>query len=241
MKNVLNKKGEQFKLLSKIGELWGWRLSPSELSEGEKAILFKHSYHIGVKAFIQKYSSEIEEDIYGHLFKEDKLFIITNINCDSIAEQELFVMAFLTCRDINFNGKKILYLSGICVDPLYQGYGIIGNLINEAYKRGERYDIMALRTQNPVMKQCFDKCIGGKSHPDSRIKLPREVEEVGAFIAKLLEARNYQVRSFIMKGVYGSCLYGTEPFSRDEFYNDQFSKLNKLAGDSMLCIKIMAQ
>ncbi|MDO9231009.1 MAG: GNAT family N-acetyltransferase [bacterium] len=232
MKKIFEQKGEQFRLLSKVGELWGWRLISSDLSAEEKAIIFQHSYQVGMNAFSQKHSAEMEYDVYSHLFNNDQLFIVVN--------EKLSVSAFLTSRDIDFGGKKILYISRVCVDPLRQGYGISRKLIEEAYKRGEHYDAMALKTQNPVMKECFDKCIGGKSYPDNGAKPPREVEEAGIFLANLLKAEKYHTQSLIIKGAYGKCLYGVELSSRDEAYNDQFNKLDKSAGDSMLCIKMLA-
>ena len=236
MKKILEEKGEQFRLLSKIGDLWGWRLVPDDLSEEEKACIFKYSYRVGMDAFSQKHSSEMERDVYEHLFQENQLSIVVgkNDHCD-----ELSVMAFLTSRDIDFNDKKILYISGVCVDPLRQGYSISQKLIEEAYKRGGYYNIMALRTQNPVMKECFDKCVGGKSYPNNGTKLPNEIEEVGLFIAKLLKANKYHAQSLIIKGAYGKYLYGEELFSRNEEYNTQFNQLDKSAGDSMLCIKML--
>ncbi|MFZ2975018.1 MAG: hypothetical protein WA055_00105 [Candidatus Moraniibacteriota bacterium] len=99
---------------------------------------------------------------------------------------------------------------------------------------------MALKTQNPVMKECFDKCFGGKSYPDNGTKPPKEVEEIGIFLANILKAEKYHTQSLIIKGAYGKCLYGVEISSRDDAYNDQFCKLDKSAGDSMLCIKMLA-
>lgn len=240
MKSVLVKKGRRFSLLSKAGGLWGWRLSPSDLSDGEKSVIFDNCYKVGLKAFVQEDSLQMKADVYHHLFKEDSLLIV--MDNDPTQEEDLIkfsVVAFLTSRSLDFNGKKILYLSGICVDPLYQGCGISGKLINETYELGEYYNVMALKTQNPVMKQCFDNCIGGKSSPNIGTEVSEEIERIGLFFADLFKVENYQAQSLIMKGIYGSCLYGCVPISRDESYNTLFNQLNKLAGDSMLCLKIL--
>jgi GNAT superfamily N-acetyltransferase len=213
MKKILEKKGEQFRLLSKVGELWAWRLIPSELSEGEKKIIFKHSYEVGMNAFLKKHSPEMEQDVYEHLFNEEQLCVVAGENG---YPDKFFVKAFLTSRVIDFNGKKILYISGICVDPLYQGHNISRKLIEETCKRGGCYDMMVLRTQNPVMKECFDNCVGGKSYPNNGTKLPSEIEEIGVFIANSLKVEKYCSQDLIMKGVYGKCLYGMEIFSRND-------------------------
>lgn len=234
MKSVLIEKGRRFSLSSKTGSLWGWRLSPSDLSDGDKAVVFDNSYQVGLKAFVQEDSPQMKGDVYNHLFKEDSLLIVMDNDT-----KDARVVAFLTSRNLGFNGKKILYLSGICVDPLYQGGGISGQLINEAYKLGEYYDVMALKTQNPVMKQCFDNCVGGKSHPNFDVETPQEVEEIGLFFASLFEAKNYKSQSLILKGMYGQCLYGRIPVSRNEAYNNLFDLLDKSAGDSMLCLKFL--
>lgn len=230
MKDVLIEKGRRFSLSSKNGNLWGWRLSPSDLSEGDKAVVFDNSYQVGLKAFVQEDSPQMKVDVYNHLFKEDSLLMVMDRDA---------VIAFLTSRSLGFDGKKILYLSGICVDPLYQGNGISNQLINEAYQLGESYNVMALKTQNPVMKQCFDNCLGGKSHPNFEVETPQEIEEIGLFFANLFEAKNYQPQSLILKGMYGQCLYGCVPVSRNEAYNNLFDHLDKSAGDSMLCVKIL--
>lgn len=231
MKKLLKQKGDQFRVPSKIGDLWGWRLIPSDLSEREKSKIFKHSYEVGMNAFAQKHSSEMEKDVWNHLFNEDNLFIVEKEDDDN-------ALAFLTSRIINFNGKKVLYISGVCVDPKYQGYGISRNLINETYKMGF-CNIIALRTQNPIMKECFDKSIGGYSYPNNSMSPPEEIEKIGIFIADTLKAKEYHAQTFIVKGAYGKCLYGIEPLSFNEAYNEQFMTLDKSVGDSMLCIKML--
>lgn len=241
MKSILVEKGRRFSLSSKAGGLWGWHLSPSDLSDGEKDIIFDNCYKVGLKAFVQKDSPQMKTDVYHHLFQEDSLLIVMDNDFTQTEDSTgASVVAFLTSRSLDFNGKKILYLSGICVDPSYQGFGISGKLINEAYELGKYYDVMALKTQNPVMKQCFDNCVGGKSSPNIGAEISKEIERIGLFFADLFKVENYQAQSLIMKGIYGSCLYGCVPISRDESYNILFNQLDKSAGDSMLCLKVLA-
>jgi hypothetical protein len=103
--------GKRFRLLGKAGIFWAWQLSPSELSNEDRVVVLDHSYETCLKAFVQEDSLRMREDVYCHLFMEDSLLVA--MDSDPTLEgrkKEANIIAFLTCRDLFFEGKKILYL-----------------------------------------------------------------------------------------------------------------------------------
>jgi hypothetical protein len=94
---------------------------------------------------------------------------------------------------------------------------------------------VALKTQSPVMKRCFDQAIGVISFPNKGVA-PESVRNVGVFIAECLKDISYNEDTFIFVGVYGSSLYGTVPYIADILYRKQFAALDQARGDAMLCI-----
>jgi len=206
---------------------------PKKLSEEEKQVLFSEVYFVGLSAFIQNPSKAMEEDIYNHLFNEDRLYLVLNKSLKWGMEDVngARVIAFLSTRDIGKN----LYISGICVDPAYQGMGIGQELMNHAIKQKD-YEFTSLRTQNPVMKEAFDRAIGGQSHPNGN-KPPEEILDEADKLAKTLRTKNYQRDKMTCQFVYGSCLYGIEPTSKTAYYEKKFREIDKQQGDSILCVK----
>jgi GNAT superfamily N-acetyltransferase len=237
--NRLLKKAEWFNIQSKVGEFQGHCFHPAELSEEEKQTLFEYVYFVGLSAFIQNPSEEMEQDIYKHLFNEDRLYIVLNKTIPWGASEVggARVIAFLSTRDLPTEKGSMLYVSGICVDPALQGYGIGKALMNEAFKRGS-YKVASLRTQNPVMKQSFDQTIGGSSFPNG-VRPPKEVLDIAQGLSLALKTQNYDYERMVCNGVYGSCLYGVEPSSRNDYYDAKFCEINKQKGDSILCVKIL--
>lgn len=235
----LIKSSEWFFVKTKVGELQGHCFLPAMLTETEKQTIFEYVYFVGLSAFIQNPSEEMEKDIYNHLFNEDRLYIVLNktIPWGASTVGEARVIAFLSTRDIETKKGNMLYISGICVDPAYQGKGLGTSLMNEAYKRGS-YKVASLRTQNPVMKQAFDLTIGGVSHPNGT-KPPQEVLSIADELAQILKVKNYQSERMVCPAVYGSCLYGIEPSSRSDYYDNKFNEIDKQKGDSILCVKIL--
>lgn len=240
--NLLKKQAVKFNCNSKLGKYPGIYLNPETLTKKEKEVIFEWTYWVGLTAFGQNPSEEMEKDIADHLFNEEFLFLVFNKKLDwrNTKTGTQRVIAFLSSRNIYNDEEKnfIHYISGICVDPMYQGYNIGKNLINESIKRvGNFNKNIALRTQNPIMKQSFDKAFGGISAPNGKEPTQKEMN-VGKFLAKYLKANNYNSKTFISKKTYGSCLYGIEPSSFDRHYRNKFSKnFDKFKGDSLLCVK----
>lgn len=240
MQALLNSsKTEVINVKTKVGEYKGYRFFPSELTEEEKQVMFQYVYFVGLSAFIQNPSEQMEADIYKHLFNEDALYLVFNKDLLWSGENigETRVIAFLSTRDIVTKYGNMFYVSGICVDPALQGYGVGKSLMTAAYTRGT-YKVASLRTQNPVMQQSFDGIPGGKSYPNGH-KPPKEVLNIASELAVTLKTAKYDADKMFCPECYGSCLYGVEPDSRDNHYSDKFKEINKQSGDSMLCVKLI--
>jgi ribosomal protein S18 acetylase RimI-like enzyme len=235
MKNLIEK-SEKFVVGTKIGKFEGRRFIPAELSEEEKQTLFEYTYFVALNAFIQNPSLAMEEDIYNHLFHEESLYVVFNRMTGWGATDDVRVVAFLSTRDIETSKGLMLYISGICVDPSFQGYGLGKALMDESFKKYD-YHVASLRTQNPVMKESFDRSIGGCSHPNGCVP-PKDVRDVAKELADVLQMVNFSENTLFDKKTYGTCLYGIEPTSKSDYYNDKFNEISKQAGDSMLCVKV---
>jgi len=237
LKQVLDR-STKVDVQSKVGQLPTYIIRPDDLTDDEKTAVFNAVYFVGLSAFIQNPSTAMEEDIAEHLFSEDVLVVTFSNEIDwrNIAIGSPRAIAFLGYRDIQVEDKNMLYISGICVDPSYQGNGIGSALMSIAYERGD-YQITSLRTQNPVMKQAFDKTIGGSSHPNG-VKIPQDIKAIGILLAKTFGAKNYDANSLRCHKAYGSSLYGLEINSNNSDYlNTKFNSIDRDEGDALFCIK----
>ena len=231
-------KGERINVRSKVGSNPTYIIRPDELTDEEKNAVFGAVYFVGLSAFVQNPSKEMEEDIAEHLFQEEVLMITFSNEIDwrNVAVGSPRAIAFLGYRDMKVGNDNMLYISGICVDPSYQGKGIGSALMCEAYKRGT-YQITSLRTQNPVMKQAFDKIIGGSSYPNG-VKVPQDIKEIGSLLADTFGVKDYDANSLCCHNTYGSSLYGIEIDSyNDDNLNTKFNSIDRDEGDALFCIK----
>ena len=63
-------KGERINVRSKVGSNPTYIIRPDELTDEEKNAVFGAVYFVGLSAFVQNPSKEMEEDIAEHLFQE---------------------------------------------------------------------------------------------------------------------------------------------------------------------------
>ncbi len=241
-------KGTFFEVKTRDGKLIGWKISFPEqmLDEEEKGIIFSMLYPVALDAFSQQPSSEKEEDIFSHIFSADGLIIVFKKN-------DFRAIAFRLWNVIEYSAIQgdILYLAGMCVKKKYQGIGIGSFLLNyiindDVHRQYFGADqlcplppckFIALRTQNPIMKMCFDKAVNGISYPKPNKKeIPEDIKEVGKIVARFLGDENFNPDTLTSKGTYGSNLYGKE-HRRVAIYSEQFdSLLDSSRGDSMICL-----
>jgi GNAT superfamily N-acetyltransferase len=194
-------------------------------SEGE--LFFNELYRLTQLGFQREKSEKLEESTRRHLTGSKIMYIVS-------AGRELNAYAVLDL--IESSGGKILYLSGIMVDPAAQGKNLASNLLTIALKEHcSRY--LATRTQNPVMYQCIAK-VCDQSYPNPFLDPTPEVMEVGSFVALgRLGMKIYDPERMIGEGVYGSCLYGKPPISRTTKLEQWFkSRVNLERGDAMIVV-----
>lgn len=100
------------------------------------------------------------DDVYAHLFSSDKLIIkllIDNkLSISGFAVFELFEEYF---KDRLIS---MLYLSGMVINPIYQGHNLSSKIIKTTYSEYNT-DLISLRTQNIAMLKslvnCFDSLL----------------------------------------------------------------------------------
>ncbi|NCC19168.1 MAG: N-acetyltransferase [Bacteroidia bacterium] len=237
---ALLKRSKSFSLWTRAGKFQGYEFIPSELTKEEKDTLFRAVYLVAINAFVQNPSVEMEQDIYDHLFNEDKLYIVLNgyVGWGFGVPREIEnikVISFLSTRDIQTSVGKMLYLSGICVDFAYQGKGIGQGLMKHSMQ-GE-YTLYSLRTQNPVMQESFDRALGKHSFPNS-VETPNEVLNIGQELADMLKTKEYLKDQMLCKNQYGGSLYGIQPDSETDHYSNKYRQINRYKGDSLLCVSM---
>jgi len=217
----------------------GYDFTPKSIeSEEEKDFIFRALFPVGLEAFTQNPSEEMEKDIYDHLFTADNLIVMRSDGTFHFGRCEYGQprpIAFRMWKVYHIEGYgKCLYLAGMCVLPSWQGRGIGQQLTRYAIDK-EQPDYVFTVTQNPVVKLSLDKATGIPSSPRSCSWL--EYNE--PFAKALGKEAIYEPRTQILKGNYGASLYGILPTSRDEATNVLFDQLDREAGDAYLLVTEM--
>lgn len=223
---------------SKYGQHPTYVLDVPTLSDDEKQVIFEATYFVGLSAFAQNPSEAMEKDIFEHLFAEDVLMLTFNNKFDwrNLGAGSPRVIGFFSFRTIKTENETILYLSGMCIDPAFQGYRIGKSLLEYTLSNYE-HTAIAMRTQNPVAKQNFDLGVGGESYPNGH-KIPEDIIAIGELLATTLNTKEYHKHSLVCRGAYGSSMYGIDVNSRNnDKLNTMFNRLNRAEGDAIFCIK----
>lgn len=191
-------------------------------------VLIEKLYDLTRRGFIQDMSPSLWQDTKYHLETGEHLYLVCN---ESIVAYGVF----------NFWTKdafSILYLSGIIVDPDHQGKGISSSLLGIVMEDFNP-QLLAARTQNPVMYESIRRSCG-KVYPADSIIPPVDIQTVGQFIAvDKLNMVNYDQVSMLGKGTYGSCLYGSEPVSRNSIMEYWFKgEVDLSNGDAMIIVGV---
>jgi GNAT superfamily N-acetyltransferase len=212
----------------------GYDFDPKEVNNEERDFIFRSLFPIGLDAFVQEPSEEMERDIYEHLFSADHLVVMRSDGTFHFGRCEIGQprpIAFRMWKNYQVNGKKALYLAGMCVHPLWQGRGIGQQLTRYAIEK-EKPSVVFTVTQNPVMKMCMDKATGVEASPRSCNWL----ENNTAYAETLGKASIYDPATQVLAGNYGGSLYGRLPVSRHGKYNSLFDRLDREAGDAYLLV-----
>lgn len=236
---------------TKNGELQGYHCNyPQSLPEEEKDDLFRLLYPVALSAFSRNHSSELEKDVWDHIFSSDGLLIVFDERGVSGKNVVAFRMWDIVWFDV-LDGD-ILYLAGMCVKKEYQKIGIGSSLLKYVLYKNEQHRMrsvdqfcplpectyVALRTQSPVMKKCFDEAIGDISYPrESGESIPENIKKVASKIARHLNDDSFVPETLTSPNLYGGSLYGVTPCSEHDQYTSLFtSALNTADGDAMVCV-----
>lgn len=206
--------------------------SPADFPESVQSMLFEMLYPIALEAFRQNPSDMFYRDVHQHLFSYDNLIVVMNKG-NPVAFR---VWQVLSCKE------KIMYLAGMCVKSTHQGIGIGEGLLRyilelslrEGGGFGSKY--VAMRTQNPVMKKCFDGAMGGVSYPNGT-EIPEDVKDVGFLVARHLNDEKYDRETLVSSCAYSGSLYGTPPaVVSEDSYVRTFQLVNVDRGDAVMCV-----
>jgi GNAT superfamily N-acetyltransferase len=210
----------------------GYDFDPHNLNEDEKDFVFRSLFPIGLTAFVQNPSTDMENDVKQHLFEADHLVVMRADGTYSFGKCELGApapIAFRMWKTFDLPIGKACYLAGMCVYPAWQGRGI-GQELTRYALASDQFDYVFTVTQNPVVKLSMDKATGVISSPCG------DVIDNSVFAEALGKKGIYDPKTQILRGNYGASLYGILPHSRDEDYNVLFSSLNREAGDAYLLV-----
>ncbi len=151
---------------------------------------------------------------------------------EEVAEHSLIGQDYLLLATdgeaiIGFVGLKerldfdLIYLSGIAIRSANQGDGI-AKLFFEAFFDRRHYDFIAFTTQNPRMFLLARK-LARKLYPDfsDDATIPEEIAYLGKKIRSGRDGE-FNPSSFVIKGLYGRCLYDPIPTSHDPILNEFF-------------------
>lgn len=206
---------------------------PHQLASDVKSEVFKLLYSVAMDAFRQQPSEAFEKDVFQHIFSYDNLIVVFD---------EGQPVAFCMWQVLQDQSRSILYLAGICVQSDHQGIGMGEGLLNFAlglYRAGEfgvREQYVVMRTQNSVMKKCFDRSVGGLSYPNGQ-EIPLSVQEIGSLVADYLGDYNYDPETLLSRGIYSKSLYGTSLALVDESgYTETFRTIDIDQGDAVICV-----
>ena len=94
----------------------------------------------------------VEEDVYDHLFANDQAIVKLLLN----NENNLSGFGVFENYELILEDKvaTMLYLSGMVIDPKYQGHNISAQIIRNTYEPLQS-DLISLRTQNIKMAEAL--------------------------------------------------------------------------------------
>ena len=179
--------------------------------------------------FVQPMSDALRADVNDHLSHGRIVFSIVD---DPTGETVGF--AIFLSFDWLYTGlcsiAPTLYLSGIILDPRYQGMGIAAMAVAEAQSiTGAKY--LALRTQSPRMWSAgAGMTTDWFPHPSRETPVEMSVRGLGA---AMRTGSSFPVT----RGIYGGPLYGEKPFHHDpklQAWWDSICDFER--GDAVFCI-----
>lgn len=194
----------------------------------EGKTIFDQLYALTRLGFVQEDSPVLWKDTENHIFGSEFLFVVSNNDQ---------VISYAVLDFWKQETQSVLYLSGIMVHPQYQGTNVSSNTLRNALGQFNP-DFIAARTQNPVMYESLARICKAVYPNHLGHSIPPEVKLIGEFTAKCkLRMKDYDPDSMVGKGIYGGCMYGKEPSSRDPLIEKWFKEMVSLKrGDAMIVV-----
>lgn len=160
-------------------------------------------------AFRQHESELFYEDVYDHVKTSHSLLI---------CYLESNVVGFASFKD--FMELDTLFVNGIAIHSAHQGCGIARKSVDMLIKHVPRKRL-AFTTQNPCMYQLVRSKSKIIFPHYSGINIPDIEHE---YCSQLMSGRQgeYDPRTSIAKGLYGSCMYPHLPRCHDQTINNWF-------------------
>ena len=149
------------------------------------------------------------QDVYLHLFGSDDLILkLLLTENDKLAGFGVFENYNLTLDDEIIT---MLYLSGMVIDPKYQGKNYSGKIIKEAYQNTNP-DLISLRTQNITMAKSLIN-----SFKDNLYSLPNNIDKEVINYLRQVEPFYNLDESGVIKNCYANQLYNNLDAIKDQY------------------------
>ena len=227
-------------VVTRAGMVRGVHMDPRALYDDEQSLVFRSLYPIGLEAFVQNPSVAMEKDIADHLFQAEHLLVLMSDGSFKFGGGEIGTprpIGFCVWYTYNMPIGRAVYISGVCVNPSWQGKGLGKAMqqyaISYAQLQGEPVSYAFMSTQNAVEKKSFDDALGKESYPHT----DGTVLEIGAEFAAIRGAKNYDAGTMRLVRHYGGAsLYGMLPVCTDERYEQFFKGIAREEGDAYLCV-----
>lgn len=228
--NLIAHSFKRFSITTEEGRYRGFHiLSLGKEGDSFKQYIFNMVYPISLSAFSAEDSEEMQKDVWNHIMSSDHFICILDSNSKCVA--------FRVWNCITYEKYGIIYLAGMCIHKDYQKKKIGSQLLQYVCTYHSRYRYIALRTQNPVMKYCFDQALAAKSYPlKNGGVVPEDIKKVAELLAINLDDKNLNIKTLVSAGVYGSSLYTTPYHTQNKEYEELFSGINIQQGDAIYCI-----
>lgn len=217
----------------------GYHFDPRTMSAEDRDFVFRSVYPVGLEAFVQNPSKGMEDDIADHIFNTENLLVLRSDGTIKFGSMEIGVprpIAFCVWRTYETEVGNALYISGVCVNPSWQGHGLGRAMQQYAYvyeNHRKHIDYAFMSTQNAIEKRSFDNAFNTQSFPHVNGK----IHEHGEVFAKVRNLTHYDKNTMRLPRHYGgSSLYGKLPTCRDGEYEGLFNSLNRAEGDAYLCV-----
>lgn len=232
--------GKACLISTKRGTEVAWRFKKEMLSWLQKDELYKEIYILCRKSFCVEDTPEFKSDIRSHVFDTHEICIVPFGDVPEGLSPTAFktnrIAAFASYIFLEHKGEKLIYFSGIVVDPSLQRLNYGSLLIKEAMK-SNAVRTAVLRTQNPVMYNSFAKVCEVFPSFDKK-KIPEKIKDVGIYVAKnILNMRNYNTEEMTEERTYHRQLYGIEPVLENQMLENAFKqRINMRRGDSVIVV-----